>query len=808
MDNSEHIEAEKELKRERKSLRNIMATIPDSMLILDRELRIKSANRPFYKLFQTKPEKIIGRKIADVLGDIDGKLSAELTRLFGTEKTLRNFEWRYQSEGLGERILNITARGVIVAEEEEEEEEEEQLLVLQDITERKRAEDALRESEERYRTLVESALDVIFTVSLDGTITSLNPAFEAITGRSRSEWIGKQFASLVHPDDLPTVMAFLQDVGKGEVPQFGEVRISTKSGEYLLMETRGAPQTQNERVVGFLGIIRDITERKRAEEALRESEQRYRALFESTLDGSFVIDAETMKVVLANEAAASIFGFDSAEDVIGVSPLDFVPPDERDRVIRIIGEDMFAKDLRQVNEFRTITRDGREIWIRAVGVRTEYQGRLAGLVSFWDITERKQAEEALKESEEKYRTLVNNISLGIFRSTPGPKGRFLEMNPAMERITGYSREELLQMNVSDLYQHPEERERVLDEVASATGMTTRELQLKRKDGSEIIVSDTKIAVRNDAGQIMYFDGIMEDITEKKKLEAEEQKIERLESIGTLAGGIAHDFNNILTGILGNITLAERHIESEGKTAERLLEARKASLRARDLTQQLLTFSKGGAPIKKTASIAELIQDSATFALRGSKVRCEFSLPDDLWPVEVDEGQMNQVITNVVINADQAMPGGGTVNIGAKNTIIKRKGALPLPKGNYVEITVEDHGVGIAKEHLGRIFEPYFTTKQKGSGLGLATAYSVIKNHDGYVTVESELGVGTTFHIYLPASKKPAPAKKEAGEEAPVRGKGRILVMDDEEMIRLLLSRMLTGAGYDVELTACILILVY
>jgi len=294
---------------------------------------------------------------------------------------------------------------------------------------------------------------------------------------------------------------------------------------------------------------------------------------------------------------------------------------------------------------------------------------------------------------------------------------------------------------------------------------------------------------------------MEDITEYKRLEEEERKIEKLQSIGTLAGGIAHDFNNILTGILGNITLAERHIEPEGKAAERLLEAKRASLRAKDLTQQLLTFARGGAPIKKTASIAELIQNSTAFALTGSKIKAEFSLPDDLWTIEIDEGQMNQVITNLVINADEAMPEGGILNIQVKNTAVKRKGVLPLAKGNYVEITVADYGVGIGKEHLSKIFDPYFTTKQKGSGLGLATVYSIIRNHDGYITVKSELGIGTTFYIYLPASGKPASVKEEVMLETPIVGKGRILVMDDEEIIREMLSNTLSLAGYDVELTS-------
>ncbi len=287
------------------------------------------------------------------------------------------------------------------------------------------------------------------------------------------------------------------------------------------------------------------------------------------------------------------------------------------------------------------------------------------------------------------------------------------------------------------------------------------------------------------------------------LEEERQKIERLESVGTLAGGIAHDFNNVLTGIMGNIGLAMRAvgIGDKDRATRRLEEAEKASLRARDLTQQLLTFSRGGAPIKKTVSIAGLLKESAVFALRGSKARCDFNIPDDLRSVDIDEGQINQVIANLVINADQAMPEGGVLKIGARNTVIKRKAASPLPRGNYVEITIEDCGVGISKGHLERIFDPYFTTKQKGSGLGLATTYSILKKHGGHITVNSQRDAGTIFHIYLPASKEQTASKEEIKEIGTlVPGKGRVLVMDDEETIREMLSTMLPLAGYEVVLT--------
>lgn len=286
------------------------------------------------------------------------------------------------------------------------------------------------------------------------------------------------------------------------------------------------------------------------------------------------------------------------------------------------------------------------------------------------------------------------------------------------------------------------------------------------------------------------------IAEKQRIEEELFRTRHLESLGILAGGIAHDFNNLLTAIMGNTSLAKMLTEPGNKIYARLDEVEKASLRARDLTQQLLTFSKGGAPIKKVTSIADVICDSSRFALRGSKSRCKFAIKEDLWPVEVDEGQISQVVSNLAINADQAMPQGGMVNVTVENITLRQGQIVTLPPGRYIRIAIEDNGMGIAAEHLPKIFTPYFTTKSKGSGLGLATSYSIINKHDGVITVTSALGNGTTFHLYLPASDKEVP-KKEKTESAAIPGSGRILVMDDEESVRNTAGEMLTHAGYQV-----------
>ncbi|MEW5802464.1 MAG: response regulator [bacterium] len=282
-------------------------------------------------------------------------------------------------------------------------------------------------------------------------------------------------------------------------------------------------------------------------------------------------------------------------------------------------------------------------------------------------------------------------------------------------------------------------------------------------------------------------------------EKELQKLERLESIGILAGGIAHDFNNVLTAVVGNLSLAKCYIDPESKAAQLLAQMEKSLSQAKSLTQQLLTFARGGAPIKKLASISELIEDTVTFVLRGSNVKSELQIPDALWPVEIDEDQISQVLHNLAINAKQAMPCGGVIRIFAENVTIGAQDTIPLKEGRYLRISLKDGGVGIPEENLTHIFDPYFTTKKDGTGLGLAAVFSIVKRHEGYITCESQKGVGTTFHIYLPASEK------EQGKESEKKElyfcQGRILVMDDQEYVRNITGEILVFLGYQVAFSA-------
>jgi PAS domain S-box-containing protein len=426
-----------------------------------------------------------------------------------------------------------------------------------------------------------------------------------------------------------------------------------------------------------------------------------------------------------------------------------------------------------------------------------------------DVTEQKRFEKELASEKESLAVTLRSIGDGVI--TTDVQGRIIMMNNEAERLTGWAAAEAIGKPLKTVFnlvvdlatQARVPQTGFRNEAQSILLSLPENATLVSRDGTERIVEELASPIRDSKNEVAGVVVVCRDITERQRAEAERRKAETLEQLGLLAGGIAHDFNNLLTAIIGNISLASLLLPPDDEMAARLVDAKNASVRARDLAQQLLTFARGGAPIKKTTSIGKLIQDTVSFSLRGSQSRSEFSFGSELWAAEIDPGQISQVIANMVVNADQAMPNGGTLQVAVENfhyTTSTAPQIADLAPGDYIRIKIKDQGVGIPEQYLKRIFDPYFTTKAKGNGLGLATCYSIIKSHNGLITVETEVHVGTTFNIYLPAA---AALHQDVSVEQPttftqaMTGSGRVLVVDDEEAIRALVDFTLTRLGYQV-----------
>jgi PAS domain S-box-containing protein len=665
-----------------------------------------------------------------------------------------------------------------------------QRVQLEEI--RRKNERALAESEERYRSFVQNFHGIAFRSDTNFEPLFLHGDVEAITGYTEDEFTAGhvRWDQIVHPDDLPGFYEKEEEIrSRRHYSGEREYRIIRKDGQ--VRWTHESVQNicdYSGRPILVQGAIYDITERKRVEEEVNK----YRFHLEE------LVKERTSQLTAANE------------------------------------------QLQQ------------------------------------EIGERKQAEGTAKlayaELNQIFKAAVDGMCV-ISKEL-----EILRVNETFCTLFGLGRDEVTGKNCSEVF--PQDLCRTIscpvDVVLKGEERFESDVEIDHKDGHKVSCILSAIPFRSPNGELIGIVENFKDITERKRMEDELQRAQRLESLGVLAGGIAHDFNNILGSIIGSFSLLKLHARAGDRFFDWLTKAEKAAFRARDLTQQLLTFSKGGrAPAKKTISISELLEETVSFSSRGSKVKCEFAMPDNLWPVEADVGQISQVINNLTINAIEAMPRGGTISIHAENVVIdggggrgrvsegsgvraievrdegigtsrasgegsgagcgagsasgegsgvgcgtsrtsgegsgaadERGGAshlvsraragLPMEEGRYVKVSIQDQGIGIPRENLQRVFDPYFTTKQTGTGLGLANSYSIIKKHGGYITAESEVGVGTTFHIYLPASEQELFAVKEIVEEGFLPGQGKILFMDDQQTIRDMVGEMLMDLGYEVE----------
>jgi PAS domain S-box-containing protein len=644
----------------------------------------------------------------------------------------------------------------------------------------RRAQLELGEARNKYFDLYDLAPVGYFTISEKGMILEANLTAASMLGIERGLMKGNPFSAFIHSDDQDTFYQHRRKLMETRENQVCGLRLIKKDGSQLHVQMKCIPVLdENGMLYQARASVTDVTSLKQAEESLAAERQRLFDVLE-TLPAMICLLTPDYHVAFANRSFRNKFGESRGrycyEYCYGqTEPCKFC---ETYEVLK----------TGKPYHWEVTTLDGSIIDVNAFPF-TDIDGSPMILEMDIDITERKRTEESLKL----FRALIERSNDAIEVIDP-ETGRFLDVNEKGCADLGYSREELLSLEVFDIDPQIDPSlypEVIMNELRKA-GSSSRETLHKRKDGTTFPVEINLSYAQFDRDYIVT---VVRDITERKRMEEELLRTEKLESIGILAGGIAHDFNNILTAIIGNISLAKNQVTPEDEIFDLLNEVEMASTRAQGLTKQLLTFAKGGTPIKEATSIKDIIKESTRFALRGSKSICEFSMGEDLWPVEVDVGQFNQVINNIMINASQAMPLGGTIKVAAENLIIGDKDNLPIKPGRYICISITDQGTGITEEHLSHIFDPYFKTRQEGTGLGLATTYSIIKRHDGHITVESQPEVGTTFHIYLPASEKPVSQKEEPRL---IKGQGRILLMDDEASLRRTVGRMLEKLGYESE----------
>jgi len=708
-------------------------------------------------------ERLSGYKSTEIIGE-------DLEKLFADPREIEKIEKEISEKGeIFDREVNFLTKEkkeipVTISAMTRKDKEDDIVgffLSIADITELKRAEETLVREHSLLKNLMGNIPESIYFKDRNNRFIMVSKTKAEHVGSAPEDIIGKTDFDF-YPKELAEKMAeddkHVMETGESIVDKVE--RLIRPSGEERWVSVTKAPlRDENGVIVGTMGISRDITERRSAENKLRESEQRYRALFENALDGVFVIDAETMRVVLANEAAANMFGFDHVEEAIGLNPIDFIHPEDRERAMRIIVEDMFVRDLRQVNEFRTITRDGREIWIRAVGARIKYQGRLAGLISLCDITEQKKAQEALERERTLLRTVIDLLPDAVYAKDL--ECRKILASRADLRAMGVKTEaEALGKTDFDVY--PKElaaKFYAIDQAVIKTGQPIfgRE-EVIAVEGQPRWFLSSKVPLRDSAGQVIGLVGVGLDITDYKKAEKKRTSAEKtaakLRAIDRMKDEFlsmtSHELKTPLTpvrsflqlmksGNLGKITRKQREalaiisteIERLGGSIDKLLqisrlESKKIKLKMRNL--QLADI------IQNTVKKVEPAAKQKRIALTQKIAKLPM--------IRADGELLAEVLNNLVDNAIKFTPEGGRVTVEAKRE-----------RGNIL-VMVTDTGIGIAKKDMPKLFTKFFQVDHSvpGTGLGLSICKKIVLEHGGRIWAKSRLGGGSTFFFTLPVKK--------------------------------------------------------
>jgi len=661
---------------------------------------------------------------------------------------------------------------------------------------------SLRESEATLRTITDTARDAIIMIDHRGRITFWNPAAEAIFGWREAEILGQDLNRLLTRDSYRTAfqrgMNHFIETGQDDAFEKNlELYARRKDGSLIPIEL-SLSGVQRDNQWHAVGIIRDISKRK----AYEQKRQLASFVFDNISDCLEWISPDG-RFIDVNEASCTALGY-SREEMLALSISD-IDPNIPKSAWPATWEKM--KKTRQVR-LESIHKDknGRTFPVEINANFISYDDAEFICAIVRDISEHKEAEEALQASEDRYRIFTAITSDYVFKCTR--KGeeqyRIQWMAGPVKAITGYSEEEIFAMGCWRHIIHPDDTARIVSQLMYLTPSQkiTHTFRIRTKLGETRWIRESSYCeAGKEPGELILY-GCSQDVTKQEILQEQVLKNQKLESLGVLAGGIAHDFNNILTGIMGNISFARMFLDKPHRASQPLEAAEKASVRAAELARQLLTFAKGGAPVKKKISLRPLVEECLSLALRGTNVIGVVEISETLHSIEADENQLGQVFNNIIINAVQAMPGGGTLTVRVNNLSEGPENNLGLPAGHYLKLSFTDEGCGIKDEDLHKVFDPYYTTKAGGTGLGLASAHSIISRHDGCMEITSQLNAGATITVYLPAlDTKDTETFQEVRQKQETCGTGgHVLVMDDEELIRDLTKEMLEHLGYRV--TTC------
>ena len=682
----------------------------------------------------------------------------------------------------------------------------------EEIHNRTSAAKVLKASEEKYRSLFEESRDAIVITTERGECIDANPAALELFGYTKEALLKMNFGKLyVDPNGAYNFQKEMKE--KDSVQDFTKLR-GKDDVEMDCVFDVVCRRGDDGSILEYQGIIRDISKAKRAQEELKTSQQRLSQIINFLPDATMVIDLEG-KVIAWNRAIENMTGV-KAREMLGKGNYEYAIPfygERRPVLIDLVGK--WDKEIEK--EYQYIKRKGESLvsetydplvkpggflWNRA-SLLYDSTGEVIGAIeSIRDITDRKVAEEALRKSEEQYRTLVDNLPVAVYRCTPGPKGAFLMVNPAFCKMFGYSSEEdVKKASVADIYANPDERKLFSDNLMEKGVVENDERALLKRDGTPVYASITASVVDGKDGEVSYFDCILIDITEQKKLENQLQQSQKMEAIGTLAGGIAHEFNNALMGIMGNIELLKMHLPEDEKRDKYFQAMKGSGYRMSRLTDQLLAYAQGGKYQPRDLKLDVFVIQTLPLLQYdlNPTVRVETHFPKDISYIKADYTQMQMVLSAILANSNEAIEDKGLIKITAENKDVDEdftKQHPGLKPGPYVCLTIEDDGKGMDEETRSGIFEPFFTTKFQGRGMAMAAVYGIVKNHDGRISVESELGKGTTVQIYLPAVEIEVEKLKKANVEV-AAGSGTVLMIEDEEVVIEVTQEMLEMLGYRV-----------